>query len=185
MKLAREEMWMRAHVMALEADDQRFLDLIDQDPKECFDSSYCYHASFEQVCRSVVQEQLGGVEKMMQKIKNHFAGLMSEDTQRAILEELFVSAGGNKWKRKQYWGMRNLCLGEWEGVSIDEVGSVSEVGLDRNGLVGELPLGTIRLMQMGVDIRMSGNRDKVKNSKNDKNDNGEREGGGEVSQTWF
>jgi Leucine-rich repeat (LRR) protein len=57
---------------------------------------------------------------------------------RLALEALFKSCGGAGWKKKGGW-MTDAELGEWEGVTVDAEGRVTELDLYGNNLAGPLP----------------------------------------------
>jgi hypothetical protein len=59
-------------------------------------------------------------------------------TDRLALESLFTSCGGAGWKRQGGW-MTGAALGEWEGVTVDAEGRVTELFLGENNLAGPLP----------------------------------------------
>jgi hypothetical protein len=59
-------------------------------------------------------------------------------TDRLALESLFTSCGGAGWKRQGGW-MTGAALGEWEGVTVDAEGRVTELWLRENNLAGPLP----------------------------------------------
>ncbi|WP_419943565.1 Ig-like domain-containing protein [Candidatus Palauibacter sp.] len=58
---------------------------------------------------------------------------------RQVLEALYASTGGPKWKRNEHW-LSDRPLGEWHGVSVDSGGRVTAIELRNNGLIGSLPL---------------------------------------------
>ncbi len=60
------------------------------------------------------------------------------DRDRAALEDLYRIAGGENWLRKENW-LSNLSLGQWEGISVNAEGCVTEIFLGENNLEGTLP----------------------------------------------
>ena len=58
--------------------------------------------------------------------------------ERAVLEELYESAGGSGWQRKDKW-LSNAPLGDWQGVDTAGDGRVRGIRLRNNRLVGTLP----------------------------------------------
>ncbi|MDE0073694.1 MAG: Ig-like domain-containing protein [Gammaproteobacteria bacterium] len=59
-------------------------------------------------------------------------------TDREILEMLHDATGGRDWIDARNW-LTDAPLGEWRGVEVDDQGSVIELRLWDNGLVGRLP----------------------------------------------
>ena len=66
------------------------------------------------------------------------ASVQVRAAERAVLEELYASAGGSGWKRRDKW-LSNAPLGDWYGVDTASDGRVRDIGLAYNGLVGTLP----------------------------------------------
>ena len=64
--------------------------------------------------------------------------LPKQVSDRLALEALFKSCGGAGWERKGGW-MTDAGLGEWDGVTVDAEGRVTELNLDSNNLAGPLP----------------------------------------------
>jgi hypothetical protein len=56
--------------------------------------------------------------------------------ERSVLEELFASTGGAAWKRKDGW-LSEAAVGQWHGITTDEGGFITEIGLEENNLTGE------------------------------------------------
>ena len=54
------------------------------------------------------------------------------------LVALYNATNGPSWRNKTNW-LSNQPLGEWEGVSTENVGHVYELRLERNRLSGEIP----------------------------------------------
>ena len=54
------------------------------------------------------------------------------------LVALYNATNGPSWRNKTNW-LSNQPLGEWEGVSTENVGQVYELRLERNRLSGEIP----------------------------------------------
>ena len=70
-----------------------------------------------------------------------------ERSDRAALEELFASTGGDNWRRNDLWGSA-APLGRWHGVTTDSDGRVVRLELQSNGLSGELPEAIGRLTRL-------------------------------------
>jgi hypothetical protein len=64
--------------------------------------------------------------------------LLRPVSDRLALEALFTSCGGAGWKRKGGW-MTDAGLGEWDAVTVDAEGRVTELHLGYNNLAGPLP----------------------------------------------
>jgi hypothetical protein len=64
--------------------------------------------------------------------------LLKEMSDRLALEVLFKSTGGTDWGRKGGW-MTDADLGDWDGVTVDEEGRVTKLGLQNNNLSGPCP----------------------------------------------
>ncbi len=77
------------------------------------------------------------------------------DSDRAVLDALYESAGGEGWTHSGGWG-GNGPLGEWYGVSVDALGRVTALDLTDNGLEGQLPGHLTRLSQL-MELRVDGN----------------------------
>jgi len=52
-----------------------------------------------------------------------------------VLEQFYVAAGGEEWKRKISW-ISTAPLSEWQGVTVDATGSVTKLVLSDNNLTG-------------------------------------------------
>jgi Leucine-rich repeat (LRR) protein len=82
--------------------------------------------------------------------------LLKQASDRLALEALFKCTGGANWKDKGGW-MTDADLGEWEGVTVDAEGRVTELELDGNGLAGPLPSEVIQLSALQV-LSLGGNK---------------------------
>lgn len=60
---------------------------------------------------------------------------MTCSTDRAVLEALFRSTGGEGWLRKHNW-MTDAPLATWAGVKVDNHGRVVALNLQQNELQG-------------------------------------------------
>ena len=77
-------------------------------------------------------------------------------SERAILELLFETTGGEYWIRKENW-LSDRPLGEWEGVTTDEDGRVVGLNLGVNAVWGVVPpelgqLGSLRELVLDNNI---------------------------------
>ena len=63
---------------------------------------------------------------------------MTVATDRAVLEHLFETTGGEDWTDKTNW-LTDAPLSTWFGVSTDVEGRVADLSLRRNNLVGRIP----------------------------------------------
>ena len=72
---------------------------------------------------------------------------MAISPDRAALEALYESTGGEKWTNSDNW-RSDAPIGEWYGVTTDG-GRVTELVLVENGLVGDIPAGVRRPFQAG------------------------------------
>ena len=75
---------------------------------------------------------------------------------RAALEALYNSAGGDNWTASTNW-KTDLPLADWHGVYTDSDGRVTELHLNNNNLVGTLPttLGNLTAL---VDLYLNQNQ---------------------------
>jgi len=75
---------------------------------------------------------------------------------REILEILYREAGGDNWTDKTNW-LSNEPLGEWFGVEADDSGTVTQLSLAENNLVGPMPLELAGLGDLSIlDVRENG-----------------------------
>ena len=79
---------------------------------------------------------------------------------RAALEALYDATGGANWTDNTNW-KTSAPLGEWEGVTTDDVGRVTELSLYNHGLTGQLPaelgsLSKLRALYLGVNRGLTG-----------------------------
>ena len=59
-------------------------------------------------------------------------------TDRVALEALYAATGGPGWADNTNW-KTTAPLGDWDGVTTDDDGRVTQLRLDRNGLTGPIP----------------------------------------------
>ena len=59
-------------------------------------------------------------------------------TDREILEILYNATGGDNWTNNTNW-LSDIPIGEWHGVTTDEDGRVTSLGLEHNQLSGSIP----------------------------------------------
>jgi Leucine-rich repeat (LRR) protein/glucose/arabinose dehydrogenase len=57
---------------------------------------------------------------------------------REVLVALYNATGGENWKNSGKW-LSSAPIGEWQGVTVDAGGRVTELRLNRNQLSGEIP----------------------------------------------
>ena len=63
-----------------------------------------------------------------------------ENPDRAVLVALYEATGGPDWVRHDNW-MTNAPLAAWYGVTVNELGRVTRLFLNSNGLTGPIPVG--------------------------------------------
>jgi len=56
-----------------------------------------------------------------------------------VLQALYAVTGGEQWKDKRGW-MSAAPLSEWQGVTINSSGRVTEIALIENNLCGIISL---------------------------------------------
>ena len=76
-------------------------------------------------------------------------------SEREILVAVYHAAGGANWALSSNW-LTEEPIGTWHGVTTDESGSVIELDLSRNLLIGSIPAELGRLSNL-KSLRMSGN----------------------------
>ena len=59
-------------------------------------------------------------------------------TDREILEILYNATDGDNWNNNTNW-LSDIPIGEWHGVTTDEEGRVTRLGLEHNQLSGSIP----------------------------------------------
>ena len=76
----------------------------------------------------------------------------SPETDREALVALYNATDGPNWIRNNSW-LSDVPTSEWEGVTTDDNGRVTELDLRRNQLSGEIPpeLGNLANLQ-GLDL---------------------------------
>ena len=79
-----------------------------------------------------------------------------DDSERAALIALYHSTGGGNWNLRTNW-LSDKPVSDWWGVSTDQAGRVTALGLDRNGLVGRIPREIATLTSLEV-LSLSENR---------------------------
>ena len=65
----------------------------------------------------------------------------SAEADRLVLEEFFAAMGGPSWVRRDNW-LSPLPLGQWNGITADELGRVTGITLGDNRVAGRLPTGS-------------------------------------------
>ena len=83
-----------------------------------------------------------------------FAQLPSPD--RAALQALYNATGGANWTNNDGW-LTNVPISQWDGVTTDGSGRVTELNLTRNQLKGEIPtelgsLANLELLALGGNL---------------------------------
>ena len=80
----------------------------------------------------------------------------SAETDREALVVLYNATDGENWNRSDNW-LSDAPLGEWEGVTTNNDGRVTELRLVANDLRGEIPAELGSLSKLGgLDLRGSG-----------------------------
>ena len=75
---------------------------------------------------------------------------------RDVLIALYNATDGPNWSTSTNW-LSNEPLGEWHGVGTDDSGRVDWLGLENNGLSGEIPTQLGNLINLEV-LGLQGNR---------------------------
>ncbi len=75
------------------------------------------------------------------------------ETDRKTLVALYNATDGENWNGSANW-LSDAPLGEWEGVTTNNDGRVTELGLGENALSGEIPaeLGSLSNLEL-LDLR--------------------------------
>ena len=76
-------------------------------------------------------------------------------SERDVLVAVYHAAGGANWALDSNW-LSDEPIGTWHGVTTDESGSVIDLDLTRNLLIGSIPAELGRLSNL-KSLRMSGN----------------------------
>ena len=84
------------------------------------------------------EEPLDDEKRLLSAEKVPLFMLPKQVSDRLALEALYKSCGGAGWVRKGGW-MTDAGLGEWDGVTVDAEGRVTELKLGNNNLAGPLP----------------------------------------------
>ena len=79
----------------------------------------------------------------------------SAETDREALAALYNATDGENWDRSDNW-LSDAPLGEWEGVTTNDDGRVTELSLSFNDLSGEIPaelgsLSNLRTLDVGFN----------------------------------
>ena len=82
-------------------------------------------------------------------------GPFCNEADRAALEALYSSAGGNGWTNSEGW-LTDAAIGDWNGVVADSLGRIVAVDLGTNGLDGSVPDELGDLTRMTV-LKLGGN----------------------------
>jgi Leucine-rich repeat (LRR) protein len=85
------------------------------------------------------EEPLDDEKRLVSAEKVPLFMLPKHVSDRLALEALYKSCGGADWYAKGGW-MTGAGLGEWEGVTVDAEGRVTELYLGGNNLAGPLPI---------------------------------------------
>ena len=75
--------------------------------------------------------------------------LDADSSDRDILVELYNSTGGPCWVNSENW-LTDTPIRYWYGVHADGNGRVTQLGLEANGLTGEIPSELGNLANLGV-----------------------------------
>ena len=76
-------------------------------------------------------------------------GPTSAETDREALVALYNATDGENWDQRSANWLSDAPLGEWEGVTTDDDGRVTELGLPYNNLSGEIPAELGSLSSLG------------------------------------
>ena len=87
---------------------------------------------------SRAQTTLKGHTGRVESMKTSALTSESANSDSVALVALYNATNGPSWRNKTNW-LSNQPLGEWEGVSTENVGHVYELRLERNRLSGEIP----------------------------------------------
>ena len=87
----------------------------------------------------------------------------SAETDREALVALYNATGGENWDKSANW-LSDAPLGEWEGVTTDFDGRVTELSLLDNDLSGEIPpelgsLASLTELDLGNNELSGGNNE--------------------------
>ncbi len=82
-------------------------------------------------------------------------GSFCNEADRAALETLYGSTGGDGWTNAEGW-LTDAAIGEWHGATADSLGRIVEVDLEANGLDGSVPGELGDLTRMTV-LKLGGN----------------------------
>ena len=87
---------------------------------------------------SRAQTTLKGHTGRVESMKTSALTSEAANSDSVALVALYNATNGPSWRNKTNW-LSNQPLGEWEGVSTENVGHVYELRLERNRLSGEIP----------------------------------------------
>ena len=82
-------------------------------------------------------------------------GPLCNESDRAVLESLYESAGGSGWTDAEGW-LSDDFLGAWRGIRVNSLGRVTAIDLSRNGLTGHLPSNLGELVRL-TELSIGGN----------------------------
>ena len=85
-----------------------------------------------------VEEALADETPMRSLGKQPLFMLQKPASDRLALESFFKGCGGAGWVKNAGW-MTEADIGEWEGVTVDAEGRVTDIDMPNNGLVGSIP----------------------------------------------
>lgn len=88
------------------------------------------------VLAELVSDRLQGQSNVQGR--NQAQPLAENALERAVLEALYNSMGGAKWRNKKNW-MSSVPIGRWYGVTTDDGGHVTRLVLDSNRVTGTIP----------------------------------------------
>ncbi len=101
---------------------------------------------------NVPQDQHQHFHDLYEELHGRPPGYSSGD--RMVLETLFNENWGLHWERKNYWLRKEVYIGLWEGVTVDDNGRVIRLDLANNVLGGRLLPELGRLTQLQhLDLR--------------------------------
>ncbi len=91
----------------------------------------------------------------LEGIATRAEGPLCNESDRAVLESLYESAGGSGWIDAEGW-LSDDFLGAWHGIRVNSLGRVTAIDLNRNGLTGHLTSNLGELVRL-TELSIGGN----------------------------